>query len=201
MREILTPTVRGISWVFCLLTFALVSVGCESLRFAPSEQQKQNAWLHNRTAVLTAETAKSEGTSEKLQSLTELSELQSRAFTSYFGMPKEFPAAETIEQILAEPSRQLTQTALSQSADRPDPWAVADSMLELGIGVCALLGGVYGTKAVGTLKQARAKTKALQEIITGNELFKKNNAEAATAFKDAHRNQSPETRQIVAAMK
>jgi hypothetical protein len=184
-----------------LIGSMLLAAGCDSLRFAPSEQQKQNAWLHNRTAVQTAETAKSEGTSEKLQSLAELSELQSGAFTSYFGMPKEFPAAETIEQILAEPSRQLTQTALSQSADRPDPWAVADSMLELGIGICALLGGVYGTKAVGTLKQARAKTKALQEIITGNELFKKQNPDHASAFKSAQQGQSTQTRQIVAVMK
>ncbi len=30
--------------------------GCDSLRFAPSEAQKQNAWLHNRTTTIAAET-------------------------------------------------------------------------------------------------------------------------------------------------
>jgi len=31
----------------------LFVVGCDSLRFAPSEEQKQNAWLHNRTTAMT----------------------------------------------------------------------------------------------------------------------------------------------------
>jgi len=182
-----------------LLSFLLV--GCESLRFAPTEAQKQNAWLHNRTAIMAAETAKVEDTSEKLQALTQLSEIQSRAFGSYYGLPKEFPQAETAEDVLAESNWQLAHTALQQGAERPDAWEVADSMLELGIGICALLGGVYGTRAVGFFKQAKAKSKALQEIIGGNELFKKQNESSASAFKQAQSNQSPQTRQIVAKMK
>jgi len=73
--------------------------------------------------------------------------------------------------------------------------------MELGIGICALLGGVYGTRAVGFLKEARTKSKALQEIIAGNEFFKKTSPSQTAAFKDAHRNQSPETKQIVAQLK
>jgi hypothetical protein len=171
------------------------------LRFAPSEGQKQNAWLHNRTAMMAAQTARAEQTSEKLQALTQLSELQSQAFTSYFGLPKEFPQANSAEQVLAESNWQLAQESLQQSGERPDAWQIADSAMELGIGICALLGGVYGTRAVGFLKDARTKSKALQEIIAGNELFKKNNQSQAAAFKDAHRNQSPETKQIVSKMK
>lgn len=185
----------------CLFTFVLLLAGCDSLRFAPSEQQKQNAWLHNRTAIVAAETARAENSSEKLQSLSGLSELQSQAFTSYFGLPKEFPKAASAEEILAESNWQLANTAVQQSSDRPDAWQVADSAMDLGIGICALLGGVYGTRAVGFLKDTRAKSKALQEIIAGNELFKKQNAPAVAAFKDAHENQSPTTRQIVAEMK
>ncbi len=80
-------------------------------------------------------------------------------------------------------------------------------LFELAIGICALLGGVYGTRAVRFLKEARAKSKALQEIIAGNELFKKqafevpNDKLAVFAFKEAHKNQSPQTRQIVAETK
>lgn len=187
-----------------LVTYALMCflfVGCDSLRFAPSEVQKQNAWLHNRTATIAAEAAKKEDTSEKLQDLTQLSELQSKAFSSYYGLPKEFPQADSAEEILAESNWQLTRTALQQGADRPDAWQVADSMLELGIGICALLGGVYGTRAVRFLRETRTKSKALQEIITGNELFKKQNASSASAFKQAQSNQSPQTRQIVAELK
>lgn len=187
-----------------LITITLLScilIGCDSLRFAPTETQKQNAWLHNRTTTIAADTAKDENTSEQLRALTQLSELQSRAFNSYFGLPKEFPRSETAEDVLSESNFQLARTALQQGAERPDAWEVADSMLELGIGICALLGGVYGTRAVGFLRQAKTKSKALKEIITGNEFFKKQNTSSASAFKQAHQNQSPPTRQIVAEMK
>jgi hypothetical protein len=182
-----------------LILLCLLSAGCESLRFAPSESQKQNAWLHNRTAAIAAQAACAEESSEKLRKLTQLSELQSRAFTAYYGLPREFPQAETAEDVLAH--SQLAETALAESAERPDIFQLADSVFELAIGISALLGGVYGARAVQFLKQARTKSQALQEIIAGNELFKKQNAEAVQAFKDAHKNQSPQTRQIVAQLK
>ncbi len=184
-----------------LTLLCCLSAGCDSLRFAPTEAQKQNSWLHNRTAIMAAETAKVEDTSERLQALTQLSKVQSRAFSSHYGLPKEFPQAKTAEDVLAESNWQLAHTALQQGTERPDAWEVADSMLELGIGICALLGGVYGTRAVGFLRQARTKSKALQEIIVGNELYKKHNESSASVFKQAHQNQSLQTRQIVAKMK
>jgi len=176
-------------------------VGCDSLRFAPTEAQKQNAWLHNRTTTIAADIAEDENASEQLQALTKLSELQSRAFSSYFGLPKEFPQSESSQDVLAESNFQLANTALQQGAERPDAWEVADSTLELGIGICALLGGVYGSRAVGFLRQTKTKSKALKEIITSNELFKKQNESYTSAFKQAHQNQSAPTRQIVAEMK
>jgi len=182
-----------------ILCFLLI--GCESLRFAPSEAQKQNAWLHNHTATVTLETAKQEDSSEKLQALAKLSELQSRAFVSFCGLPEEFPQDETAEDILRQTNVQLAHTALAESADRPDTWQIADSALELAIGISALLGGVYGTRAVRFLNDARTKSQALKEIIVGNEFFKKQNDSSVSAFKDAHCNQSPQTRQIVTQMK
>jgi len=193
-------TTHGVA-IFLVAVACALAAGCDSLRFAPSEQQKQNAWLHNRTAAVAAEAARAQDCSPQLQSLTELSEVQSRAFTSYFGLPTEYPPAKTTEEILAQSNWNLARTALTESAERPDPWQVADSMLEIGIGISALLGGVYGTRAVRFLKEARTKSQALKEIITGNEAFKTQNREQAQAFKEAHQNQSPQTRQLVAAMK
>ncbi len=111
------------------------------------------------------------------------------------------PQADTAEQILSESNFQLADTAIAESAKWPDGWTVVDNVLELGIGICALLGGVYGTKAVSFLKGARSKSQALREIIAGNELFKHQNTKSAKAFKNAHRTQSPQTRQLVAEMK
>ncbi|MHC4543115.1 MAG: hypothetical protein ACYTDW_04680 [Planctomycetota bacterium] len=184
-----------------LIVLFFLLAGCDSLRFAPGEAQKQNAWLHNRTATIAADTAEGEAATEKLQALTKLSQLQSRAITSYYGLPKELPQADTAEQILSESSWQLGRMALVESAERPDAWQVADNALELGIGICALLGGLYGTRAVRFLKQARTKSKALQEVIAGNEFFKKQNESSVASFKQAQKLQSPETRQIVAQMK
>ncbi|MCL5282684.1 MAG: hypothetical protein M1376_22595 [Planctomycetes bacterium] len=188
---------------FLMVVVALMTcgAGCDSLRLAPSEQQKQNAWLHNRTAAVAAETARAEQSSRELQALTQLSELQSRAFTSYCGLPQEYPPAETTEQILGESNWQLASAATTESAQRPDPWQVADSVLEFGIGLGALLGGVFGTRAVRFLRDARAKSEALKEIVEGNELFKKQQPSQAKAFKTAQQNQSPHTRQLVAALR
>jgi hypothetical protein len=90
---------------------------------------------------------------------------------------------------------------LQESSERPDPWQVTDAILEMGIGICSVLGGVYGTKAVRFLKDTKGKSNALKEIISGNELFKTQNQSQATAFKQAHQNQSLQTRRLVAQMK
>jgi hypothetical protein len=197
--------VKSKKFAFYLFPFYLTGMlficGCESLRFAPSEAQKQNAWLHNRTAAVTLEAAKEENSSEKLQALAKMSELQSRAFVSYCGLPKEFPQVESAEDILRDSNIAFARSAIRESAERPDTWQVADSALELAIGISALLGGVYGTRAVRFLRDARTKSEALKEIIAGNEIFKKQNEPAVSAFKAAHNSQSPATRQIVAELK
>jgi hypothetical protein len=133
---------------------------------APSEQQKQNAWLHNRTAAVAAETARAEQSSRELQALTQLSELQSRAFTSYCGLPKEYPPAETTKQILGESNWQLASAAVTESAQRPDPWQVADSVLEFGIGISALLGASLARGRSASC--ARQADQDLKEIVEGN---------------------------------
>lgn len=184
-----------------LIVSSLLFAGCDSLRFAPTETQKQNARLHNRTTAIAAETARVENASERLKSLTHLSELQSRPISAYFGPPKEFLPADTAEEILIQSNFTLAKTALQQSVQRPDLWQLADSGLELAIGIFALLGGVYGTKAVWFLRQARTKSTALREIVGGNELFKNKYEAYAGAFKEAHKDQSPQTRQIVTEIK
>jgi len=179
----------------------MLLAGCDSLRFAPGEVQKQNAWLHNRTAEMAADVAQAEEASGELQGLTKLCEVQSRAFAADYGLPEEFPGADTVDAILAESNQQLAHYALAEARKRPDAWDVADGAIDLGIGVAALFGGVYGVRVARFLKEARAKSKALREIITGNELFKREHADSSQAFKAAHKDQSPQTRQLVTQMK
>ena len=184
---------------FIFLTVILFS-GCSNIRFAPNETQKQNAWLHNKTALLAAQTAKNENASPKLQSLADLSQLQSRSFVAYYGMPNQIPD-DSEQQILSQNSIQLAQNSLNDSQLRPDGWIVADNLLEFSIALAGLFGGVYGARTVQFLKQAKEKSNALKEIIDGNELFKQQNQSAATAFKTAHKKQSAPTRKLVAELK
>jgi len=179
----------------------MLLAGCDSLRFAPGQIQKQNAWLHNRTAEMAADVAQAEDSSGELQGLTNLCEVQSRAFAADYGLPDEFPAADTADAILAESNQELAHLALAEARKRPDAWDVADGAIDLGIGVAALFGGVYGVRVARFLKEAREKSKALREIIEGNELFKREHANSAQAFKAAHKDQSPKTRQLVTQMK
>ena len=81
----------------------LFCTSCEGIRFGPSEAQKQNAWVHNRTAAIISQTAQAEQSSEKLQELTRLSETQSHAFVAYCGLPEELPKANTAEVLEKEP--------------------------------------------------------------------------------------------------
>ena len=157
--------------------------------------------IDNRTLAIAAQEAGNEGTSEQLQALTQLGEKQSRAFVSFYGLPEEFPAADTAQEILTESNFKIAEAAIQESSERPDEWQVADAAIDLGIGIFALFGGVYGTRAAGFLKNAKTKKQALKEIISGNELFKKQNGSSVEAFKQAHANQSLQTRQIVTEMK
>lgn len=184
-----------------LVVLCVAAAGCEALRYAPGQTQKQNAWLHNRTALIAAQSAKDEDTSQQLQALTGLCEVQSRAFMADYGLPAEPVKADTAEDVLEESNYELASAAAAEAAARPDAWDLADSTLDLAIGLAGLLGGVYGTRTVRFLNEAKTKSKALKEIIEGNELFKDQHKEYADDFKSAHSNQSAETKQLVTAIK
>jgi len=184
----------------CLVIFSLIC-GCDSIRFAPSEAQKQNAYLHQRTASKASETAIREDVSDELISLTSLSALQSEAFVFDYGFPGELPHAETVDDILNKSSYDLARTASDVSRTRVDAWDIADGAMDIGIAVAGLLGGVWGVRVVSVLRTAKLRSNALREIVLGNELFKKSNSDMADAFKSAHTMQSKPTRKVVAEMK
>ena len=188
-------------FVIFFMIGVLVLGGCDGLRFSVSDLQKQNAWVHQQTAGMAADAAEDEKCSSKLLSLTQLCEKQSDAFVFDYGLPTEPLKCNSVNDVLAESNFTLAENAATESAKRPDVWDVADSGLELAIGISALLGGVYGTKAVTFLQTVKAKSTALKEIIEGNELLKSKSSELAAEFKAAQAGQSAETKQIVAEVK
>ncbi len=195
---IILPPVMVVMAAAILLTLAS---GCASLRFAPDEQQKQNAYLHQCTTQAAALQSKQEHSSAVLQKLTQTAAHQSAAIMAYYGLPKNIPSSDNIEQLLSPQNEVLTNNARKEAVKRPDPWGVADGVFQLGIALAGLAGGVMGHKAVKAIQLARQKSIALKEIIDGNELFKKQNIAVADNLKQAQQRQSKSTRTLVAALK
>lgn len=174
--------------------------GCDSLRFAATEAQKQNAWLHRQVCTSAADTAEDEKASQQLCGLTALAAQQSDAFVTDYGLPQSPKLPSDVDTLLAEGPAVAT-AAQTDAAKRPDVWTLADSALELGIALAGLVGGVYGVRIAGYLKTTRDKSKALKEIIDNNELFKQLYPEQADRFKETQQKQSPATRKLVSAVK
>jgi len=175
--------------------------GCDVLRFAPSESMKANAWVHHRTTQLAADVARDQGAGQPLEGLTDLAAEQSAAFVTDYGLPREVPKVTTAADVLDGSGAALAATATAESRRRPDVWATADAAFELGIGIAGVLGGAWGLRIGQVLRRAREKSRALEEVVRGNELFKRQNVEASTAFKRAQAGQSASTRRLVAELK
>jgi len=179
-------------WLCVCFALLVSSAGCNAVgvRFAPTEPQKQTAELTHDLAKIIA----TEGTDPGSEAAVKLVQ-GTRAGLAYAGRPATPANADQFETIAAQ--------AHEDAIERPDPWKVADSLLELGIGVAGVAGGAYGLKFAKYLQLARAKAKALEEVVKGNELLKKSmttNGEKEL-FKKVHGQQSAETRALVTAVK
>ena len=187
---------KGIVVLAVMLLLMFGAIGCEQpLRFAPSESIKQTAELTHQLAnkINREGTDAQSQASEKLVNGTLVS-------LSYTGRPKEPPNPEDFDTI--------SQQGQAEALERPDPWRVADHLLELAIGVVTVsgVGGAGAVKIVSSLKKAKEKSVALKEIIKGNELFKDKAAtipDAKEAFSKAQNlaQLSKGTKKVVAEAK
>lgn len=185
--------------LFCVIICLVFCGGCGAVRFAPDESQKLNAYLLNKTAGAAAQIAKEKNYDSQLCALTELAAKQSEAVVAYYGKPDDAP--QEIDAGL------LTDDSVSQIADIAYDSAVesysrsADNILELTIGLCGLFGGAFGIKAASFLTAVKNKSKALEEIITGNEKFKAAYPQYSELFKKSQKHQSSATKKIVTEIK
>ena len=173
--------------------------GCQGMRLGVTQTQKQNAWVHHRTAQIIADVTAEQSVSEELKSVANLSELQSRAFMVDYGLPNQLADIDTLSDVLK--TKPLALSAINDSSGQHDTWEIVDGAVDVGIGIAGLLGGVWGIRIAGFLVDARKKSNALREIVMGNELFKYQNQDSAIDFKKSHMNQSTVTRKIVSEVK
>ena len=222
---------QQLSVIGVLVGVVLIFSGCEGFRYAATEAQKENAWLHMQVCGMAADAAVEESASQTLCDLTALAREQSTAFVMDYGLPTvarhgqaEFDRG-TLENPLppsgysplaggefedsdagsfghnGEQFKTVLSQAKADSMQKPDVFGLADGLMELGIALAGLVGGVYGIRIAGYLKQAREKSRALKEIVEGNELFKQLWPEQAQRFKEAQQKQSAATKQIVTQLK
>jgi len=180
-----------IAILFCAV-LSFFAFGCEeTFRLAPTEAIKQS----NELTFELAKKIDEQGTDAKSPASQKMVQ-GTLVSLNYSGRPKEPPDPEQFDTIV--------QQGQVDAQERPDAWQIADSALELGIGIAALFGGVAGMKGVKLLSEARAKSKALKQIIEGNELFKVTADEKAKKeFAEAQNAKQTlvETKKIVADVK
>jgi hypothetical protein len=145
-----------------MIAISIFAGGCSTLRFAPSESQKQIALDTYQTAqtVNASGAAAQSPATQKLVSGT-------AATIAYTG----YPANPTITDYPT-----TLQTAQTDAAKRPTIDDVAktfDGWMELGIGIAGLFGGGVGLKIAAALKSTKDKAVALKEVVQGNEEFKR----------------------------
>lgn len=185
----------AITLVLLLAVMIAISVfagGCDSVRFAPTEAQKQISY----DTYLTAQTVNAQGTEPKSEAAAKLVTGTGTMLT-YTGLPK--------DPVITD-YKTTSEQAATDAAGRPtieDVASAADGWLELGIGIAGLFSGGVALKAAGWLTTLREKAKALTEVVTANETLKtylESNklTDALNVFKQAQsQTQSPTTSQIV----
>lgn len=190
--------------IILLIAALLVIAGCQAgnpLRLAPSESQKQVALQ----ASITARDVERQGTDPHSPAASQLAKATQVAL-SYTGLPRN-PLIEDYDTTVAQAQQDASQ--------RPTPGQVFEQIeggLSLTAELAILFGfggaGFGGKKVLDWLKLAREKNKALQEIVTGNELLKQNLTvlkipDAVKAFKDAQTTaqKSPATKRLVTELK
>ena len=120
MKQLL---VIGLLAVLCLC-------GCEGFRYAATEAQRENAWLHSRVCAAAAETAVDESASEALCGLTDLANAQSEAFVMDYGFPQTLPAMNDVVIRLVHIAHQLKHGLLVhiEHSHNPDHFLVMGSL-------------------------------------------------------------------------
>jgi hypothetical protein len=181
---------------FIAVIFVVVLSGCDTMRFAPTEEQKQTAMLTHNAAT----EAVYSGLEPKSQE-ARLLEQGTLATTLYYGAPEKIPAKTDF-------TTEKVAVAQSDAAKRPSFQQVADtglSMLEiiLGTGVLGIGGTAIGTRILASAKKGRDAAIALEQVVKGNkEYLRDAPPEQADAFRAAQNaKQDDATKVIVATVK
>jgi len=186
-----------VSITIVLLIITLILAGCTNpVRFAPTEPQKEVA-LKTHLNALAVNASGAEANTPATKQLVEGTAVS----LNYIGVPaspeiKDYEAA--LSSASADAARRPTIEKISGNISEGLSLAAQLAIL-FGVGGCAL----GGKKVLDWVKLAKAKNKALAEIINGNELLKNTLAPSDIMTFGTRQNeaQSVETKRIVKDIK
>jgi len=186
------------AWALALLLLAavLMTTGCDSLRFAPTEPQKQIALKTHLNARAVADAGTEPGSPAAIQVVE-----GTAASLGYTGMPANPDIIDYESTLTAAQTDAVKRPAVD------DVFNEIDSGLGL-LGDLAILFGFGGTiwggkKIIDWISISKQKSQALKEVIKSNELLKDiarcdDNKDFEPVFKNTNNAiQSPATKQII----
>jgi hypothetical protein len=167
-------------YIFGTGALLLAMTGCSNLRFAPTEAQKTDAYLHKETtSAIVTNYAASPSPDPNIMALCRLSDLQAGNVLAYYGIPAKLPDTNMIEGLrAAKPAAiveaaAVTQQAAPDSVKRPNYWDGAETLLGFVLAIVGLYTGSAGAlKLKGWISYALASIKALREVVEANEALK-----------------------------
>ncbi|AQQ09773.1 hypothetical protein L21SP3_01586 [Sedimentisphaera cyanobacteriorum] len=184
----------------CIILLALFAGGCGAFRLAPGEVQKQNAHLLGRTIGLAEKQAEAEG-SERIKALAGLAAKQHSAVAEYMGKPKQPANAPNYDSLKKNMAGKIAEEAGLQASAGTAGYSLFDPLVNIVIALFGIFGGAGAAKAAAAASVVRKKLKALEEIVKGNEVMKKNQPHTKIPFSEAQVGQSKSTKQIVRQVK
>lgn len=196
--------IRPLLYMLLMLAVALACMasfcGCDSLRWAPSEAEKQNAALHVQTSQALAARIEPNKTADTLDdALADLNAKQAGAITAHYGPPKEPVPQVPWEDLPA--TAPVTDEAGQDAAQRPDVFDLTDFAIDNVEAIAIALG--LGGAAAGAIARAKATSKALRETVGGIQKYRDqaNTAEKTKLGEILAKAQSGKTKTEVAKAK
>ncbi|KKL30656.1 hypothetical protein LCGC14_2368460, partial [marine sediment metagenome] len=178
--------------VCALLSLLLLIQGCQdgmSLRFSPTEAQRQNSEMTYELAKTVHAGGADAGSIATVQLVA-----GTEASLMYTGRSKTPVDVSQFPTVNAQ--------AKDDAAERPNIEEASNAALELGLGVLTLFGGAASVKLASSLRRMHGKAKAFQEVVSKNQMFKRMaTPEMVEMFKTANKKQSAATRVLVAEAK
>ena len=135
--------------IILCFAFLVAMSGCGIVRLAPSEQQKQNAWLLKETTAAAAEIAIEQEADKKLTDLVKLASRQSQAVVLDYGLPEDTPDSG-LDDLLSARTLTIAEEAIYDSNRQSSDSSIISEIIIVLVG---LFSGAAGIQYIGSVKK------------------------------------------------